>query len=401
MADKKKKDSEDEIIPGKFWKTQPVPQSYTAVTKEVSGEGKAIDQPKDPQKDIMQTAYPLPEGFEWYAANIDDPEELDTIYKLLRDHYVEDDDNMFRFDYSKEFLQWALKPPGWLREWHLAVKNGKLFVGFISAIPTDIVVHGKSHKMVEINFLCVHTKLRSNRLAPVLIREITRRVNVQGRFQAVYTAGKTIPTPIASCQYWHRSLNPKKLIEVEFSYLKKRMNLARTIKLMALPDNQQIPELRPLELKDCASACELVNNYLKKYNLYMHFEVVEFEHWFIPKKNVIQSYVITNSEGKVTDIISYYSLPSSILNNPKHQTLYAAYAWYNIATTKTLEVLMNDALILAKKDGYDVFNCLEIQENGSILQKLKFGPGDGKLQYYLYNWLALAMPPDQVGLVLL
>lgn len=32
--------------------------------------------------------------------------------------------------------------------------------------------------MVEINFLCVHKKLRSKRLAPVLIKEITRRVNI-------------------------------------------------------------------------------------------------------------------------------------------------------------------------------------------------------------------------------
>jgi hypothetical protein len=32
--------------------------------------------------------------------------------------------------------------------------------------------------MVEINFLCVHKRLRSKRLAPVLIKEITRRVNL-------------------------------------------------------------------------------------------------------------------------------------------------------------------------------------------------------------------------------
>ena len=50
--------------------------------------------------------------------------------------------------------------------------------------------------MVEINFLCVHKKLRAKRLAPVLIREITRRVNCQGRFQAVYTAGVVLPTPV-------------------------------------------------------------------------------------------------------------------------------------------------------------------------------------------------------------
>lgn len=54
--------------------------------------------------------------------------------------------------------------------------------------------------MVEINFLCVHKKLRSKRVAPVLIREITRRVNQMGIFQAVYTAGIVLPKPIGSCR---------------------------------------------------------------------------------------------------------------------------------------------------------------------------------------------------------
>lgn len=54
--------------------------------------------------------------------------------------------------------------------------------------------------MVEINFLCVHKKLRSKRVAPVLIREITRRVNLEGIFQAVYTAGVVLPKPVATCR---------------------------------------------------------------------------------------------------------------------------------------------------------------------------------------------------------
>lgn len=37
--------------------------------------------------------------------------------------------------------------------------------------------------------LSFHYLLRSKRLAPVLIKEITRRVNLSGRWQAVYTAG--------------------------------------------------------------------------------------------------------------------------------------------------------------------------------------------------------------------
>ena len=40
---------------------------------------------------------------------------LVKVYNLLNENYVEDDDNMFRFDYSKPFLHWALTPPGFIK----------------------------------------------------------------------------------------------------------------------------------------------------------------------------------------------------------------------------------------------------------------------------------------------
>lgn len=90
--------------------------------------------------------------------------------------------------------------------------------------------------MAEINFLCVHKKLRSKRLAPVLIKEVTRRVNRLNIWQAVYTAGIVIPTPVASCRYYHRSLNPVKLINIGFSYLRNNATMSMTKKLYKLPN---------------------------------------------------------------------------------------------------------------------------------------------------------------------
>ena len=93
------------------------------------------------------------------------PLQLKELYVLLTENYVEDDDNMFRFDYSPEFLRWALMPPEYLKEWHTGVritKSSKL-VGFISAVPAKIRIQQANKKMVEINFLCVHKKLRSKR----------------------------------------------------------------------------------------------------------------------------------------------------------------------------------------------------------------------------------------------
>lgn len=113
--------------------------------------------------------------------------------------------------------------------------------------------------MVEINFLCVHKKLRSKRVAPVLIREITRRVNLMGIFQAVYTAGVVLPKPIATCRYWHRSLNPKKLIEIKFSHLSRNMTMQRTLKFYKLPENTKVTGFRKLVPADVPQGCKLLN----------------------------------------------------------------------------------------------------------------------------------------------
>ena len=85
----------------------------------------------------------------------------------------------------------SLKSPGWRQDWHVGVrvKESKKLVAFIAAIPSTLEIRGTTLKSVEINFLCVHKQLRSKRLAPVLIKEITRRVNKQDIWFALYTAG--------------------------------------------------------------------------------------------------------------------------------------------------------------------------------------------------------------------
>ena len=62
---------------------------------------------------------------------------------------------------------------------------------------------------------------------------------------------------------------------------------------------------------------------------------------------------------------------------------------------------LNDALILSKRLNFDVFNALDVLENDSFLKDLKFGIGDGHLQYYLYNWRCATIKSGDVGLVLL
>uniref|UniRef100_A0A182VRI7 Glycylpeptide N-tetradecanoyltransferase n=1 Tax=Anopheles minimus TaxID=112268 RepID=A0A182VRI7_9DIPT len=383
----------------KFWSTQPVPRMDENILAN-----EAIEQDK-PLSEIRQEPYALPDGFTWDTMNLNDPLQLKELYTLLNENYVEDDDAMFRFDYQPEFLQWALQPPGWKREWHCGVrvvKSGRL-VGFISAIPGTLNVHRKEQRMVEINFLCVHKKLRSKRLAPVLIREITRRVNLTGIFQAVYTAGVVLPKPVSSCRYWHRSLNPKKLIEVKFSYLSRNMTMQRTIKLYKLPDQPKTPGFRKLLETDLKAVHKLLESYLQRFNLTPVFDETEMRHWFLPQNGIIDCFVVEDPArpGTITDMVSYYTLPSTVMHHAVHKYVKAAYSFYNVSTRTPWLELMNDALISAKNLGFDVFNALDLMDNKQFLAPLKFGIGDGNLQYYLYNWRCPSMQPEDVGLILL
>lgn len=62
--------------------------------------------------DVSTEPYKLPDQYEWCNLDIMDPDVAQEVYDLLVTNYVEDDDAMFRFDYSVEFLRWALTPPG-------------------------------------------------------------------------------------------------------------------------------------------------------------------------------------------------------------------------------------------------------------------------------------------------
>lgn len=135
--------------------------------------------------------------------------------------------------------------------------------------------------MTEINYLCVHKKLRSKRLAPVLIKEVTRRVHLEGTFQAIYTAGVILPTPVSVCQYYHRLLNIQKLVDTHFAYVPRNMTLARMIRVNKVPENMSLPGLREMQDRDIVEVTTLFERYMKRFDLAPVFTVEEARHQFL------------------------------------------------------------------------------------------------------------------------
>lgn len=133
-----------------FWDTQPVPKSSFGFDPSKEGE---IEKGK--LAEVKQEPYSIPAGYEWSDIDLNDEVQLNEVYELLRDHYVEDSDHMFRFDYQKEFLKWALQPPKQYSDWvcGVRVEKNKKLVGLITGIPVKLRIKGKMIKMTEINFL--------------------------------------------------------------------------------------------------------------------------------------------------------------------------------------------------------------------------------------------------------
>ena len=325
----------------------------------------------------------------------------------MTNHYVEDSGGRFRFDYSIDFLRWALDVPEQHPEWLVGIRGveKKNLFAFISAIPVTMHVNGEKIQMAEVNFLCSHKKLRSMRIAPVLIQEITRRVNRQGIFQAMYTSGTILPTPVSFAPYWHRNLNPKKLVEVGFSHRPADVPMSRFVKMHRLANDSIIPNIRPMELRDVPAVTEALNAHLfANYKLHISYTEDEVKHFLLPREGVVHAYLVTDKEGKVTDFTSFYNLPSSILNHEKYTQLDAAYGFYSFtADSKDLDRfndLIKDALYFAQKNNFDVFNLTEVMQHRHVIDKNQFKAGDGNLAHYLYNWRIQSLPPSDVGIVL-
>ena len=257
----------------KFWKTQPIDISKNSI------ENKAIE---DLTIDMAEKEpFNLPEPFHWCELDLSKEEELENVYKFLLTFYCDDIQDEKRFHYSKEMLKWFLMPPNYYKDLLIGIKaNGKL-VATIFGIPMSIKVYDKVMKMVEINFLCVHQNIRNKRLAPILIKEVARRTQLHGIFQAFYTASQDLPNTLMKCVYHHRPINIPKLIDLKFMSKPDKLSLPAYSRLFKTIDKPNI-SIRPIDEKDFIVACQMLNEYHQKFNIlnYRHTNLFQTTYIF-------------------------------------------------------------------------------------------------------------------------
>lgn len=127
--------------------------------------------------------------------------------------------------------------PGYKKELHFVIRNAKnkKMMACIMGVPKKLSILGKVIKVNEVNFLAVHKKLRSKRLAQVCIQEMMRRKRKLGYMQAFYTSGHSMPTPFTTIHYMNRFINCYKLVDCLYTHLPSGKDMKAFAKAHKLP----------------------------------------------------------------------------------------------------------------------------------------------------------------------
>jgi glycylpeptide N-tetradecanoyltransferase len=328
-----------------FWDTQP----------QGCGDVKVLQ--------ASEGATELPDGYEWSTC------QTHELKNLLSAHYLSDETSTM--EYSKEFIEWILHGDPY---WNVALRKGGKLTGFIAGRPTNIMCDEKRVSAVEITFLCVSKRLRDKRLAPLLIREVTRRAVLRGIHQAIYTAEHELPSPLASTYYWHRLLNVPNLIKSGF-YQTDRPNA----RMFDVHGNSM---LRRATQDDA----EEILNVLKAESHSLRVSRVVDEDYV---QRLLRLPHVFVGEGK---FVCLYEVGYRSATGANAQ----AYVLHAVG-----DGALQDAIVLAKNAGFDVLNCLDAPFTGDELLERRFIRGVGALHYYLYNWkLDRPLKTSELGFVL-
>lgn len=178
----------------------------------------------------------------------------------------------FRLKYSADKLRWGIMMPGYIKELQFLVrltKTNKIMACLIG-IPKTFIICGQKVKMLEVNFLAVHQKVRKKKLAQIVIQEMMRRKRLFGYPQAFYTSGHSMPTPFTTCHYMNRFINGETLVLTKYTNCPADMSLKEFDRKYRLPKKESIKlkgTVRAMEKRDVPTVFKLFKDQQAKYKI--------------------------------------------------------------------------------------------------------------------------------------
>ena len=370
-----------------FWNTQPIVKlnENTQLNNIINDE------------QLFDETPILPNGYKWSNFDTLSNDNINNILDFINNNY-HDATNNFTPYYSYDFLKWYLLNP-----------NGKYFcaavevvqtgavVGFICAVLKQNKLNKHSMTLAEVNFLCVHHKMRSKNLVPLLIKELGRKIQTNDIKNAIFATSNYITTPLSTVSKYSRSLDINMLLDTGYTKINGNVSKTDMISSLKLPKNPTNKNFVKLQDEHVDEALLCLNNYLSKYNCYEVFDKSMFEHTFLNNR-FVTCYVLIEDD-KVIDMISYCEKTLRVKSTDKY--IKDGYLYYYSSNTETPYRLISDILIVAKNNGVHVFNAYDMMENNNTLFDLQFTKMNNNINYYIYNWTYSEIKPNQLAKIIL
>ena len=358
----------------RLWEGLPV-LPCGAVVKQVG--------PMQLEPDTRQEPYPLPSGFVWESLDIDDRSIFEEVVTFACPNST--------YQLSQYRLDWLLHRPGWCRDWMVGIRvvSNKRLVGMICGIPSKMVIGNETLPVVLFRYIRVHKKYGGKRMEYMLVREIMRRANQAGYYQGIIFQPQTILHCVFSTKSWQYSLTQR--VHIHQGYI-----LSEVGDHFRVPRFIKTPGLRKIRRNDLPKAFKFVNEYLSQFFIHPVFDDEEtFEYVFMTRPRTITTYVVVDKEtGDITDMFSFM-LSWIIFDQTSGDYYYEASMYYFFSTVTPQKQLVIDALVLAKNDGCDSFQAIDIPIDNSIFHELNFLPGN-TMYMSLYNYQCPELPTSEV-----
>lgn len=345
----------------------------------------------------------LPPGYAWTEFDPENDHDVETMTDFLNKHYQKYDK-----EYKPTYIKWLLTPPTYQQykrlenvpkaTWFIGVKSEKngILVGLITARPVIYQIDEKYIQTFTVDFLCTHKQLRGKHLAPVLVKEMYRRL---GTFQydigAYFVANAHLPfnSTVKTSQILFRPLTMEKISKTLFSSVPPDQLARLRVKYENIQPTNDLQLIRFANTEDVPMMMNIYEEYCQKYRLSHTMNREEFEHYFLPNNEMIFTYVITNAQGEIKDFISLHAFWTR--RGEKNAYLY----YVSFINEMLLELLMRNILFIMKSNGFDMIFANDVMGISKVFsERLDFKSLDEICNYYIFNYNTQTMEKNECGL---
>lgn len=307
-------------------------------------------------------------------------DDISKITSFLEEFYVEDITSSYRLSYSEDFFRFLFQFPRHKPEYSVCLLHGGKMIGYVMAREHTLVLDTSALGIVSVNFLCLDKQYRSQGLAPLMIQEITRIANLNGIFQAVFTAEKDYGFSMAKASYYHCPLNIKNLLDSDL------IDYCHTAPEVPIPRGST----RLATETDMSQMHRIYQNGCKKFLMHEELDYGSFCYNFANRENVICT--VYNEDEQ--EFASFFIINTKCVQ--KSLMIKRAYLYYWSGSPD----IVSDAVSIASSMSVDMFDLLDIADNNGLIDRLSLSEGTGMLRYHLYNIRENTIPNEQLNIIL-